>query len=84
MKEVIGDDPHLSINKENVERLMSKAIIYMAKDSYEILLKYLAENSVGQEIDHSTLFARTLTIYNFNQPSQSKFRDYRINLEMLS
>jgi len=47
MKKVIGDDPHLSINKSNVERLMSKAIIYMAKDSYEILLKYLAENSVG-------------------------------------
>lgn len=81
-KKLIKDDQNLTINKNNIERLMSKAIIYMAKDCYEILLKHLTESETGKDLDHSTLLARTLTIYNFS--SQNKLKDPRINLDMLS
>jgi len=74
--------PCLTPTNENIEQLISQAIMYKAQECYDILLKYQEENNISINIDFSNLFARTLTVYNFTHWKEHK--ETRINTDMLA
>ncbi len=52
--------------------MLHLALIYKADRCFEIILKKLQDPNVNIQIDFSQLFARTLTVYNFQHRKDPK------------
>ena len=64
---IADDDVNLSATSANIERLLQLSIMQQADDCTRLLLKYQQDHQANIHLDRSSLFARTLTLYNFTR-----------------
>ena len=80
-RESIANDLNLSATSANIERLLQLSIMQQADDCTHVLLKYQLDHQANIILDRSSLFAKTLTVYNFTR-NKDNSKQY-VNIEIL-
>ena len=71
---------HLSATSANIERLLQLSIMQQADDCTRVLLSYQEKHRAEVHLDRASLFAKTLTIYNFTRNKDDSAQQLNIGI----